>query len=88
MTTNQTNITYQYRFTISYLLNRQVSQTTASITNFQFPTTNASLPLSIVRQLNDTFHTCNTTTTIPGMYNSLIRLITSGSTFKPTPIFF
>ncbi len=25
---------------------------------------------------------------IPGLYNSLIRLITTGTTYKPSPIFY
>lgn len=44
--------------------------------------------MSLLTQLNATFHVCNTSTTIPKMYNSLIRLITTGTAYKPTPIFF
>jgi len=85
---NNLTQTNQYRMTIDYILNRQVAQTTASITTFQFPGNNGSISFDIVSQLNHTFHTCNSSTTIPGLYNSLIRLVTSGATYKPSPIFY
>lgn len=79
-------VTNQYRITIEYLLTRQVSQTTATITTFQFPSNSGGISFDIVSQLNNTFHTCNSSTQINGVYNSLIRLVTSGTTYKPTPI--
>jgi hypothetical protein len=44
--------------------------------------------LPLLTQLNASFHICNTSTTIPQMYNSLIRLVTTGTAYKPTPIFY
>lgn len=74
--------------TIDYILNRNVTQTTAGLTTFQFPANNSGLSYDIVSKLNTMFHTCNSNTTIPGLYNSLIRLITSGTSYKPSPIFY
>ncbi len=83
---NNLTVTNQYRITIQYILNRQISATTASLTTFQFPANNSGLSLSIVQQLNNTFYNCNSSTTINGVYNSLVRLVTSGTSYKPSPI--
>lgn len=73
---------------VQYYLERAVSATTGINTEFEYPSIDGSLDLSILEQLNDTLHECNKPTIIPGLYNSLIRLITTGVTYKASPFFF
>lgn len=82
---NQT-ATHNFSIVVKYALDRRVTETLSSDTNFAYPFNNTFLNATQLESLYYTFTTCNNYTYLPQFYISLIRLFTIGNSYKPRPI--
>lgn len=87
--------TQEFVMTISYELNRNISTTVSSPTAFTYPFLNnstidnssrLSLSYNQLISLNTTLTQCSSPTTLDNFYIALVRLETTGNSFKPRPI--
>lgn len=79
---------YQFTMNANYELNRNISDTVSTPSSFSYPFLNSSSVLnqSQLISLNKTINECDTPTLLPNFYISLLRLDTTGSTYKARPI--
>lgn len=73
---------------VKYALDRRVTQTISTDTDFSYPFDNMPLGLEQLQSLYNTTTQCNSPTYLPGFYVSLIRLFTVGNSYKPRPIMY
>lgn len=73
-----------------YELNRNISDTVSTPASFDYPFLNSTTTLnqSLLESLNKTLNECNVPTYFPNFYISLVRLDTSGSSYKARPILY